>query len=1098
MSQKTFSRRTVAIAVAASVTVGAVPVIGTSGPLAAITPTAHAQDVDQNAKPGIQATDAKYLGVFSKDGEKITGTLTFNNAQKGTPLPSAAGAVLRTSINLANAAPGDRINVRPQTTFSYPNGEEVTNSHAGLRIPNNSASQDLTYEGVKIGTWRYVQSGAMEIVFNDNIADITEGTLTMDVPAEVWSQWTNYKSFNVKEGEWDGRTLRAETQATPVIVVDATQKQSGKKTTNTLRTNQSVIFYVIAQNSVRDLFRHYEAGGVTTDAESMSVSARGDVIELPAGANGTVTAKPDTTRADSTDWTYATNLKFKPRFTEYGKRGADNEHTAVGESMSLEEAQAKYPGINASASIKNGTITATTTNVPENVKVTFRITPGEGETAIKYATYLENSVLRTEDKFQGTINGEDATLNSAIHALSHIARIPGVPSLDGVQTLDWSAALDGSIQDQPDGAGKNGNTAQIGGTKQTFQFFVKNNGNAYLAAPLVTLPDGKRVPVKGVGIKPGEEGSFSVDYNVPARAGVLNFEVSMGKADFKPTNKVSFRYANADQSTVAGNKINYPTNNGTKEAPRGQTTVVNPEGVPKGASAVRTPDTPAWAEIGSDGKLTLKPDNSAPLGRTEIPVKFTFPDGSEITVNPVITVAPHDPSKDGQPGTFDPRTDEERGNDEINKRLDQLEDATNKQTDKLNEIEESLNESNKLTQDQIDAINDQTKQLDKAIKDQSKAINDLKDVTEKNNKALIDALAEQSDAIDSALKSVEDTIREGDAAALEEAKKQTAQLDKNNQLIAEQNKELKNQTAQLKEQSDALKAQAATLEKVRANLDKANKLTEEQNKLIQDQIDAINAQTEAINNLIDATEKQTAEITARLDDANEIAGEQRDIMRKELAESVKQTAELKRQSVALERQNQILIDQHLDQLAQWEKENEFAQNEQDDRRHKDNFKRCVTSDPATAVLVALPALSLLAAVGIPYTGHMLEDANKQLTALNDRLGTQMNIPADLRNQINAFNAQNGDLVRTGATAVGAIAALAGLAVAINNLVNGCYAEADISVGREPQQPKTSSESVLSSKPWKQEADKKETEAPAPAEAENADAANAADAEVANQ
>ena len=196
----------------------------------------------------------------------------------------------------------------------------------------------------------------------------------------------------------------------------------------------------------------------------------------------------------------------------------------------------------------------------------------------------------------------------------------------------------------------------------------------------------------------------------------------------------------------------------------------------------------------------------------------------------------------------------------------------------------------------------------------------------------------------------------------------------------------------------------------------------------------------------------------------------------------------------MKKHNQILIDQHADQLAQWEKENQFAQNEQDDRRHKDNFKRCVTSDPATAVLVALPVLSLLAAVGVPYTGHMLEDANKQLTALNDRLGTQVGIPADLQRQIHAFNAENGDLVRTGATAVGAIAALAGLAVAINNLVNGCYAEADKSVGREPQAPKTSSESVLSSKPWV-----KNTTAPeADAETEGTDAEGTENAEVATQ
>ena len=106
---------------------------------------------------------------------------------------------------------------------------------------------------------------------------------------------------------------------------------------------------------------------------------------------------------------------------------------------------------------------------------------------------------------------------------------------------------------------------------------------------------------------------------------------------------------------------------------------------------------------------------------------------------------------------------------------------------------------------------------------------------------------------------------------------------------------------------------------------------------------------------------------------------------------------------------------------------------------------------------------------------MLEGANEQLTALNNQLGTQVNIPADLRAQVNDFNANYGDMVRTGATALAGIGAVVGLAVAINNLAGGCYAEADKSVGREPQAPKSSSDSVLSSKPWIQETETPEAE-----------------------
>lgn len=852
--------RAIAIAAAGAVALGGVQIAApTDSVLAAGVSAANAQETDQNAKPGIQATDAKYVGVFSKDGEKITGTLTSGNAQKGTPLTSETGAIMRTSINLANAAPGDRINVKPQTTFSFPNGQEITNSHAGLRIPTTVEARGLEYDGQIIGTWRYVQSGALEIVFNDNIADVTEGTLNIDVPIMVWSQWTDYKAFDVNDGEWDGRQLTAETSGSPVIVVDAVQKQGGKKTTNTLRTNQNVIFNVIAQNSIRDMFRHYESGSVVTNTEDLTVSAKGDTIEFPAGANGTVTTKPDTTRDDTADWTYATNLKFEPRFREYGKRGADNEHTTIGESMSLEEAQAKYPGINANASIKNGTITATTANVPENVKVTFRITPGEGETAVKYATYLENGLLRTEEKFQGTINGEETTFNGATHALTRIVRIPGAPSLDGVQTLNWTAALDGAIQGQPDGAGKNGNTAQIGGTKQTFQFFVKNNGNAYLAAPLVTLPDGKRVPVKGVGIKPGEEGSFSVDYNVPAGSGVLNFEVSMGKADFQPTNKVSFRYSNASQSDSVPGSFGYPTDKPVSVKQDQTVKSPAPKDAPKDTKyridRTTNPNL-TWATVDPNtGVVTLSPSANVVPGNYEVPVEATFPDGSKRTINlPVLVtgVNPADRVKDleNEVADLEKQLEEEKKKSNADREkiakleaelkaakdaLKVAQDAAKAAQDTANNAQNTANQAladlakergriddlNKDLATERARVDDLTKRADKAEKDLADARKRV-DALEKENKA-------QQGQIDQARKDITALQTEADRLGkeLEAAKKRVATLEKENKEQAAAIDALKKQNADQQGQIDALKKENATQQKqintLRADLTKAEK-----------------------------------------------------------------------------------------------------------------------------------------------------------------------------------------------------------------------------------------------------------------------------------
>ena len=1069
MSQKTFSRRTVAIAVAASVAVGGAPVIGANGPLAAITPTANAQDAKRDVTKNVTADGLYYIadGDGYASGDKVKG-----NALPGANVDKSAEHRFTLTVGgESGLTAGDalNINIAPVKNPALPDRDSAVVGFI------NGQTGEIKSGDTVVGEWSTGGSGRVAIKMTEGAGEVlTETPVTFTVPSTIIPQSVTPEEIESLNGNVSYTQNGVQYNVT-----------SGKNSTPISVSGFTVAYnyYAIPDYTNRNM-SHF--GGLKLDTRGDAASIKASLTVRAARAN------------EPREWI---ELTVKPRLgnSNYGNNAPYADYTLIHPNELLDpgnmilQATAKDPegkerskkvdtpeGMTHSARIdKDGNLVVRFENVPADISPTL---------------YFKNALVYdyvTPEVFSPEVMRKDNVREEPYGPFYSIGPRYAVTGSDVDNPNPKLRERKGDIRVTVNGSEAPQDDPQaIGGTTQKFTINLYNEGNTTLSAPTVTFPDGKTKQFKDVVLSPkgvaGDSTALTVDFAVPADKATLNWKVAYPKVDpITFTNHIT----PADQSDIAAGNIKYDTNGGKKEAPRGQVTTVAPSGVPKGASAARTPDTPAWAEIGPDGKLTLKPDNSAPLGRTEIPVKFTFPDGSETTVTPVITVAEEDKSK----STFDPRTQDEKSNDEINKRLDDLKKENADQAKKLGEIDAALDESNKLTKEQTDAIKDQTDKLGKSIDDQKKAIDALKEATEKGDKAIVDAMKEQSKAIDSALNSIETTIREGDAAALEEAKKQTAQLDKNNTLIAAQNKELANQTEQLKEQSATLKKQAATLEKVRAELDKANKLTEEQNKLIQDQIDAINAQTEAIGDLIDATEKQTAEITARLDDANKIAAEQRDIMGKELAESIKQTAEMKRQSKALERQNQILIDQHKDQLAQWEKENEFAQNEQDDRRHKDNFKRCITSDPATAALISLPIISLLAAVGVPYTGHMLEDANAQLTALNDQLGTQVNIPADLRAQVNDFNANYGDMVRTGATALAGIGAVVGLAVAINNLTGGCYAEADKSVGREPQAPKSSSESVLSSKPWVQETTAPKADAEANAEAEGTE-----NAEVATQ
>ena len=245
--------------------------------------------------------------------------------------------------------------------------------------------------------------------------------------------------------------------------------------------------------------------------------------------------------------------------------------------------------------------------------------------------------------------------------------------------------------------------------------------------------------------------------------------------------------------------------------------------------------------------------------------------------------------------------------------------------------------------------------------------------------------------------------------AAEAAKKQQETLDKIAEDLKKQNAELKKQTKELQGVKDQLK--------------KSNELTEETNKKLQDQIDA--------------TKDQTKKIEAQLKKLN-------DVQERELKELI-------RQSKALEKTNEILLNQHRAQLKQWEIENGFAKDEQDDRHHSSKLGRCISTDPALPLMILIPA-GLAAAFNVPGMDSLAKSAGDQIGRMNMDIqratGINNAIPADIQSAINSFNHNYGDALTTGAITIGGLAAAVGAAIGINNLMNNCFDEADDEVGRK--------------------------------------------------
>lgn len=545
-TRSTVSRKTIAIAVAAGMSFTGVAVATSqttdSGFGAAV---AHAQD----AKPGVSTSDVSYLGIFSKDNTKLSSPYSSssyiaNHGNKGTLLDVKDGSEMRAEFSLANANPGDNLRITPQTKFTLPNGEPATSSHVGVRISGTSEWRDIENEGEVIGKFRYVKDGSLEVTFNDAVADAKGGKIILAAPVMVWDWYTD-ASTNGADANWDGKKFSNPVSGTTDAIAQAKPKD-GEATTNKIGTIGTSNFSVVTSGSTKNDARFYDSSSLITDTENFTVRRPITRLELPAGANGTYEVTPDVDNPKGADWYFADNLSFTPEILEYGKEGTDEQYKYT--DMTLEEAQKKYPGFKVDAAKSGRGVKVTTEGVPENVKVRVVVRAGKGEGGNSYATYVENAGMYAKGGFKGTINGKPVERN-IINVLGVMVPIPGLPSVSGLENVKRSGELSGAIASQPAGVGVTGKPAPVGGTKQTFQFFVKNTGDAPLVAPIVTLPNGKKKAVEGVAIKPGTSGSFSVDYDVPAGSGALPFNVSLSKAELSPSSTVTFRYIDKSEDT---------------------------------------------------------------------------------------------------------------------------------------------------------------------------------------------------------------------------------------------------------------------------------------------------------------------------------------------------------------------------------------------------------------------------------------------------------------------------------------------------------------------------------------------------------------------
>lgn len=830
---KTISARAIAIAAIGSLALGGAQVVAPAGSvLAAGAGTAVAQEA---LKPGVTTADVKYLGIFDKDGKKVTGpfeSTRYNNANNtsGTVLGGDSGYEIRGEFSLANANPGDVLRLSPATTFNFPDGSEGTTSHGGLRIYQTSEWSDVVHDGVVIGQYRTVRSGSIELKFSDAISDVKSGSVTLAAPAMVWDFYISPEKNGYEGDIWDGKGFSNYVEGTTTARATAIPK-GGTAETNTVGSVGTTRFATVTSSSVKNLINAYEDSALVVDNENFTVRRPSTVVYLPAGANGTITLTPDVDRDRSADWYFTDNLRLEPYVQVYGKSGSDGEYE--NDNMSYEDAQKAFPGLKITAEQTNRGVVITTEGIPENVKPHVKIRPGEGSNSISNGTYVENASLYYGGEFTGTINGEAATRTIG-NVLTVMAAIPGQPSVAGLENVKRTGDLSGSIAGQPAGLGVDGSVAPVGGTKQTFQFFIKNTGDAPLVAPIVTLPNGKQQSIKNVAIAPNGTGSFSVDYDVPAGNGALNFDVSLSRAALSPSNTVSFRYSNASQSDSVPDSFGYPSDKPVKVEQDKTVKSPAPKGAPKDTKyridRTANPNL-TWATVDPNtGVVTLSPSANVVPGNYEVPVEATFPDGSKRTINlPVVVtgVNPADRVKDLENEVAD-----------LEKQLADEKAKSNADREKIAKLEAELK-----------AAKDALKVAQDAAKAAQDTANNAQDTA---NQALKD-LAKERERVNDLTKRANQTEKD-----LKDARERVAALEKENDAQQKQIDQARKDVKALQDQAKQLRADLTAAEKRVATL-------EAENKKQQGQIDALVKENKTQQSQIDALKKQNGEQQKQID-----------------------------------------------------------------------------------------------------------------------------------------------------------------------------------------------------------------------------------------
>ena len=500
-----FSKRTVAIALAASVVASGAQVVAPSFETPFGAAVAQAQQAGH-----IQNSDVKFIKLESVGGQEL-GDVTYSSTQ-GPGEQMKKGALLKFEIDIKNAQPGDTITITPRTSYTNPvTGKDGATTYSGLRLVSADATKDLSVNGVKVANLNVTAGSSATITFTDGVTQLVNGSAQVDLPTEIHGIYP--EGINLKEsrtfpttGEW---------------VAQIKTTGSGNEINEV--GNRKVTFPYTESTPHKPILSAW--GGpraVVVDEGDMTANLANFHQRLPFMQDTEVTLRPLKANDNDVDWKF--NEGVKPvlelwTFNDNGTRNVSKGGT-ITDMKRIEKMGIK---LNYQPN-EDGSLTVTVTGV-ENVDFPNGVKP---IVVLKGNNpYVGTGPYISKGKVGMRAEIKDAKTKAVIKTVDSRFDVPPSAGLDGAgdaakPQAEATAAIDG----KPEGAGVDF-PARIAGKETTFNFTVTNTGNVPITKVEVTDPEGNKTEkVLDEPLAPGKETVVAVDYSVPGGADKLEFSVT--------------------------------------------------------------------------------------------------------------------------------------------------------------------------------------------------------------------------------------------------------------------------------------------------------------------------------------------------------------------------------------------------------------------------------------------------------------------------------------------------------------------------------------------------------------------------------------------